>query len=196
MTTYIFSFLASLSFVVQLLSVFIVFKKVDSTNNKRYRFFQVQFLAVWGCFFYTLYSSPPQMQLLSLIASLLIVGALGLFFYCSSLIQKNKLSIVFSEDSPEFHISNGPYSLVRHPFYSSYIYTYVGIALGTQSLLLAGLGLSMMITYYLAARFEERKFLSSNLQSSYQKYIATTGMFFPRFQRLAKSESSSESIAS
>jgi protein-S-isoprenylcysteine O-methyltransferase Ste14 len=38
----------------------------------------------------------------------------------------------------------------------------------------------MFFTYYFAARFEEKKFLESDLKNSYQKYQTQTGMFFPR----------------
>ncbi|MNL67737.1 hypothetical protein D3C87_1923580 [compost metagenome] len=39
---------------------------------------------------------------------------------------------------------------------------------------------SMFVTYYLAARYEENKFLNSNLKESYRAYMDKTGMFFPK----------------
>ncbi len=180
MAYYVFAAISGLSFLVQLLSVFVVFRKVESTENSRYRFFQAQFLVTWGYFFYVFYSREPKASLIYGIASILVVACLVLFFYCSSIIRRNKLSIVFSADSPEFHISRGPYAIVRHPFYTSYILTYSSLALVGMDILLAILCLGMFFTYYYAARFEEKKFLDSNLKSSYQKYQIQTGMFFPR----------------
>lgn len=179
MESRLFAVLAAVTCLTQLLSVFIVFKKVESTDNKRYRFFQAQFLITWGSFFYFYFTQEkPEAQYIA-VSSAIIIACLGLFFYCSSLIRQNKLSIVFSEDSPQFHISKGPYSYIRHPFYSSYIFTYVALALVIQNWIFSALCLSMFCTYFLAARYEEKKFLSSNLKDSYANYMRTTGMFFP-----------------
>ncbi|MNT62496.1 hypothetical protein D3C72_2002210 [compost metagenome] len=113
-------------------------------------------------------------------SSAVIVGSLGLFFYCSSLIRKNKLSIVFSGDSPEFHISKGPYSYVRHPFYTSYIFTYVAVAVSLNNVFFSLMACSMFLTYFFAARYEEKKFEGSKFGESYTRYRANTGMFIPR----------------
>lgn len=180
MAFYTFAAISGLSFLVQLLSVFVVFKKVESTDNSRYRFFQAQFLVTWGYFFYVFYSRDPKSAGVYWLASFIVLTCLTLFFYCSSLIRKNKLSIVFSADSPEFHMNRGPYAIVRHPFYTSYILTYAALALAGQEPLLIVLCLGMFFTYYFAARFEEKKFLESDLKNSYQKYQTQTGMFFPR----------------
>lgn len=183
MAFYTFAAISGFTFLVQLLSVFIVFKKVESTENSRYRFFKIQFLVTWGYFFYVFYSREAIGDPLYWIASSVVLACLVLFFYCSAIIRSNKLSIVFSADSPEFHISRGPYAVVRHPFYTSYILTYGALALVAQDILLTVLCLGMFITYYSAARYEEKKFLNSNLKSSYQKYQTQTGMFFPRIAK-------------
>jgi protein-S-isoprenylcysteine O-methyltransferase Ste14 len=174
-----FAALAACTCLTQLMSIFFVFKKVESTTNIYYRFFQFQFWAVWIAFFYFYFTQEkPAMQLLA-ISSAIIIAGLGLFLYCSSLIRQSKLTIVFSKDSPEFHITKGPYSYVRHPFYTSYIGTYAALALVNQSWIFSAFSASMFFTYYFAARFEEKKFLSSNLKDSYANYMRTTGMFFP-----------------
>lgn len=181
MSLYVFAAITIASFLIQLMSVFIVFKKVDSTTNGRYRFFQAQFLLTWSVFFWVLFGeSAPEAHPVMWGSSAVIVGALGLFFYCGSLIRKNKLSIVFSEDSPEFHISKGPYSYVRHPFYTSYIFTYVAVAVGMNNVFFSLMAGSMFLTYFFAAKYEEKKFESSTLREYYSQYKATTGMFFPK----------------
>lgn len=179
MEFYLFAALAAGTCFIQLMSIFIVFKKVESTTNGYYRFFQFQFWAAWGSFFYFYFTQEKPATLYLGISSVVIVLGLGLFFYCSSLIRRSKLTIVFSKDSPEFHISKGPYSYVRHPFYTSYIATYAALALVNQNWIFSAICASMFCTYYIAARFEEKKFLSSNLKDAYANYIRTTGMFFP-----------------
>ncbi|MFS4457839.1 methyltransferase family protein [Bdellovibrio sp. HCB2-146] len=179
---HVFGTLATLTCLIQFLSVFFVFKKVESTGNTRYRIFQVQFLSTWGYFFSLLYrEGVPGTPIVAGVSSMIILACMALFFHCSSLIRKNKLSIVFSEDSPQFHISKGPYSCVRHPFYTSYIFTYVAVAMVMQSWILTAMACSMFVTYYLAARYEESKFLNSNLKDSYRAYMDKTGMFFPKW---------------
>lgn len=174
-----FAALAAGTCLIQLMSIFVVFKKVESTTNGYYRFFQFQFWAAWISFFYFYFNQEKPATTYLAISSAIIVAGLCLFFYCSSLIRKNKLTIVFSKDSPEFHISKGPYSYVRHPFYSSYIATYAALALVNQNWIFTAICASMFCTYYVAARFEEKKFLNSSLKDSYANYIRTTGMFFP-----------------
>jgi Isoprenylcysteine carboxyl methyltransferase (ICMT) family. len=183
MSLYVFAGVTIASFLIQLLSVFVVFKKVDSTGNGRYRFFQVQFLATWGTFFWALFSATPEAHPVMWGSAAVVVACLGLFFYCSTLIRKNKLSIVFSEDSPEFHISKGPYSFVRHPFYTSYIFTYVAVAVGLNNVVFSLMAGSMFVTYFFAARYEEKKFEASKLGASYTNYKASTGMFIPKVRR-------------
>lgn len=179
MDFYLFAALAAGTCLIQLMSIFVVFKKVESTTNGYYRFFQVQFWVAWISFFYFYFNqAPPATPYLAISAAVIIAG-LGLFFYCSSIIRKSKLTIVFSKDSPEFHISKGPYSYVRHPFYTSYIGTYAALALVNQNWIFSAVCASMFCTYYFAARFEEKKFLESNFKESYANYIRTTGMFFP-----------------
>lgn len=179
----VFAALSGFSFLVQLLSVFVVFKKVESTENTRYRIFQLQFLVTWGYFFFVFYGTGKVTPELYWISSAIVVACLTLFFYCSAIIRKNKLSIVFSADSPEFHISRGPYAIVRHPFYTSYIATYGALALVAQDILMSVLCIGIFLTYFFAARFEEKKFLDSNLKESYRKYQTQTGMFFPRIAK-------------
>jgi protein-S-isoprenylcysteine O-methyltransferase Ste14 len=181
MAATVFISMATLSFVLQILSVFVVFKKVESTKSLRYSLFQAQFLATWACFFYVYAKIDFSSDLSYWLASAMIAGCLTLFFQCSSLIRKNKLSIVFSKDSPIFHISKGPYSYIRHPFYASYIFTYVSLTIATQHWLVAATTLGMFLNYYQAARLEEKKFSDSNLSAAYAAYKKTAGMFYPKF---------------
>jgi protein-S-isoprenylcysteine O-methyltransferase Ste14 len=174
-----FAALAAGTCFIQLMSIFFVFKKVESTTNPFYRFFQFQFWAVWITFFYFYFNQEKPATVFLATSSVIIVAGLGLFFYCSSLIRQRKLTIVFSKDSPEFHLSKGPYAYVRHPFYTSYIGTYAALALVNQNWICSALSCSMFLTYFFAARYEEKKFLNSNFKDSYASYMQTTGMFFP-----------------
>jgi protein-S-isoprenylcysteine O-methyltransferase Ste14 len=89
-------------------------------------------------------------------------------------------SHAFSADLPVLLVQRGPYRLVRHPFYTSYLLTWCAGTLATHELtLLLPLGLLAGI-YMHAARLEERKFERSGLAGPYHDYRARTGMFLPR----------------
>ena len=81
-------------------------------------------------------------------------------------------------DAPESIVQHGPYSKVRHPFYTSFI------------LILAGSFLvfpfwSVVITIYgitaltLTAKKEEIKLSNSEFSEEYKIYMEKTGRFFP-----------------
>lgn len=85
----------------------------------------------------------------------------------------------FSSDDPVDLVCRGPYRVVRHPFYSSYLITWSAALIATRELvLLAPLGV-MTVIYWRAARLEERKFDGSRLAAQYRAYRARTGMFLP-----------------
>lgn len=162
---------------------------------------------IWGFFgvFVRKGSPSPKLRLLSVLAGLaalaqtgaillsevvegltvlpgvgLYLGALALFFWTAQTVQHQRPSLAFSPDLPEYLHDVGPYRWVRHPFYSSYLLSYVaGWVLSRHHGLLLVIAI-MTWVYFDAARTEERKFAQSALAAGYQQYRARTGMFFPR----------------
>lgn len=90
------------------------------------------------------------------------------------------LSLAYSKDQPQKLATEGPYKLVRHPFYSSYLVLYLGISIAyqdTPSYLLTLLGFAI---YTHGARSEEEKIKNSPLGSDYQAYKSKVrGRFIP-----------------
>ncbi len=75
-------------------------------------------------------------------------------------------------------IHSGPYALVRHPLYSSYLLLTVGFFLATANWLVGALMLSYFAT--VAARAEkEEEMLISRLGAPYSAYCSRTPRFFP-----------------
>jgi protein-S-isoprenylcysteine O-methyltransferase Ste14 len=120
---------------------------------------------------------------LAAVALGLYVVALALFLAAIHANRAQPLSVVFSRDQPTHLVAIGPYRLMRHPFYGSYCLTWLAGAIGAFSPVLLTCALVMFIVYVRAARFEERKFLSSSLAREYARYRATTGVFAPRTAR-------------
>ena len=91
----------------------------------------------------------------------------------------NQLNFAFAGNVGKL-ITSGPFQIVRHPFYFSYIVTWA-----TSTFLFPSIPLwitLMMLTYFyvLAAVKEENAILSSDLKSEYKKYIGEVGMFLPK----------------
>lgn len=113
------------------------------------------------------------------LALLLYASSLGLFWWCVRVNRDRPPSLAFSADLPDHLVQHGPYSLVRHPFYASYLLCWIAGVLATgQWALLATVAL-MGCVYHCAALKEEAKFAASPLSDSYARYAARTGRYLP-----------------
>lgn len=93
---------------------------------------------------------------------------------------RRQLSLAYSPDIPEFILETGPFGLVRHPFYASYVLFWFSFIVIQPSLITGAMAVVLFGFYLNAARFEEAKFARSALASAYQHYSDRTGMFVPR----------------
>ena len=103
-----------------------------------------------------------------------------LFWSCIRANRQKPLTLAFNSDPPEHLTAHGPYRFIRHPFYSSYLVSWVAGVVATRQLWLLVSVAVMTTIYVFAARVEERKFLSSSLEEEYANYRSRTGMFWPR----------------
>ena len=115
-------------------------------------------------------------------------AALALAMYTSGLVVwllavrvhwRRPPSLAFSRDAPEHLVTSGPYAVIRHPFYTSYLLGWFAafVATGTWTSLAAAL---LMFGFFdRAARQEEDKFKASELSHSYAQYRARTGRYLP-----------------
>ena len=85
----------------------------------------------------------------------------------------------FSPDDPLHRVQQGPYHVVRHPLYCSYLLVWIAGVVATDRLWLIPTALAMGIVYARAAGMEEGEFARSSLAGAYQNYQSRTGMFFP-----------------
>lgn len=124
---------------------------------------------------------PPARSLApDLLASGLFAAALALFYWALRANLARPLSGIGAPDLPGHLVTAGPYRYVRHPFYLSYLLTWLGSALAAST---AWLWLPVpvaVLLYVLAARHEERKFAASPLAAAYAAYARSTGMLLPR----------------
>jgi len=135
----------------------------------------------------TLATTPPPSTTHAIAGLALLACSTALFWNTVRNHGNKKLTLAFSEDTPETLFNNGSYRIVRHPFYTSYLLTYIaGWAFTVSWAMLAVVAL-MAAVYGSAARMEERKFRESSLSEMYAQYKANTGMFFPKLSKLFSS---------
>jgi protein-S-isoprenylcysteine O-methyltransferase Ste14 len=114
-----------------------------------------------------------------------LLGASCLLFGVTArTIRKDPFTLAFSTDAPRQLVQHGPYRWIRHPFYTSYMMTYVAGSVLTMHALVMIAAVAMGGIYVLAARMEEAKFLSGPLGGAYRAYRDATGAFLPRLVRL------------
>jgi protein-S-isoprenylcysteine O-methyltransferase Ste14 len=115
----------------------------------------------------------------NLAGTALYVLAWLLFEWAVKATRERRLSFAFSSDWPVRLMNRGPYRLVRHPFYTSYMLAWIATLVATRQPLLLGLILGMFVFYNRAANYEESKFAASPLADDYASYRARTGKFLP-----------------
>jgi protein-S-isoprenylcysteine O-methyltransferase Ste14 len=92
------------------------------------------------------------------------------------------LGIAFSDALPNRVLQSGPYRVIRHPFYLSYILSWVATPFLSGWWLTAAIPILMTIVYVAAARAEEQQFSAGSLASDYEEYRARAAMLWPRFR--------------
>jgi protein-S-isoprenylcysteine O-methyltransferase Ste14 len=112
----------------------------------------------------------------------LLLYLLSLVLFWWAIFTAKSLDFAFSNHVGSI-VTTGPFGLVRHPFYVSYILAWTGSTLLFNSPLL-WITLIYLITFYtLSARKEEGLILKSTQAEQYQHYQHNVGMFLPRIKK-------------
>jgi protein-S-isoprenylcysteine O-methyltransferase Ste14 len=110
----------------------------------------------------------------------LIASGIILHIWCLWVARNARLGIAFSSGRAVELLMKGPYSIVRHPIYCSYLFVWIGGAISACSPW-AAVGIPPILLLYLSAiRHEERALLTSNLGNEYSRYMTSVGMLWPR----------------
>lgn len=109
----------------------------------------------------------------------IILYLTGIAFFWWAIVTSKKLDFAFSGKVGEI-VTTGPFRLVRHPFYVSYILIWLSSSLLFNSIYL-WTTLGYLVAFYLtSAKSEEKVILSSEYSREYQEYSQQVGMFLPR----------------
>lgn len=127
-------------------------------------------------FYYCLFNSET-FYLDWRIAFSLYVAGLIIFYWA---IKTAKILSFANSESIGGLITSGPYSIVRHPCYLSYMLFWLGNCLLFAVPLIWISFIALVCVYGYSARNEERYILRSHLGYEYAKYKNTVGMFLPK----------------
>ena len=152
---------------------------------------EMRWLGALGTVFFALHvlalrdPAPGLPQEVRLAGLALYAVALGLFWWAVPYAQRYRLRVAFSDGGAGTLIQQGPWRLVRHPFYTSYtLYWIAGVLASGQLALLATV--AVMVWFYARAiRREEAEYLAGPLAERYRAYRARTGACFPKVLRRA-----------
>lgn len=111
------------------------------------------------------------------------VAAVCLFWWTWWATRRDIMQFAFSSAVPNIVRMSGPYRFIRHPYYSSYLLAWIGLAIALPGVVTLAILCVMVSIYVIAARSEEAIILGSASGTSYRAYMQRTGQFMPRLWR-------------
>lgn len=85
-----------------------------------------------------------------------------------------------SNDAPVNIVKHGPYSRVRHPFYTSFILALIAGFVIFPHIITGAITIAATSLLTFTAKKEEKNLSSSEFGQEYIDYMKTTGRFFPK----------------
>lgn len=104
-----------------------------------------------------------------------------LFGWCIGTSGRRNLSLAFGDSRSTQLLTDGPYSVVRHPFYTSYIVFWIGGIAVACSVFTIAMALVMIVIYFYAARRED-EVLAKRFADEFVQWHGNTGAFFPKWR--------------
>lgn len=166
---------------------FVFFRK-DGTFNLMWMITAAPYVALEVIFLMALTGQASQLEFASPLAAQILTGlsvALNVagIALISMTIGSHRVPLALwhqKNDAPVNIVKHGPYSKVRHPFYTSFILIMTASFLAFphwSTLAIAIYGFTILT---LTAKKEEKKLSSSEFGSEYVEYMSSTGRFFPK----------------
>ena len=129
---------------------------------------------------YKFYPAPENTMPASSIWLAALLVSLSLFWW--AILTARKLNFAFSKSVGNL-LTTGPYAIIRHPFYTSYILVWTSSTILFNSVFLWFTLLYLITFYFMSARDEEKVILSSEHSKEYFEYRQRVGMFLPRITK-------------
>ena len=117
------------------------------------------------------------MQFVAILAAVVSVALIGLTVG----VHRVPLALWHQQnDAPAEIVTWGPYTRVRHPFYSSFLLTLLAAYLVFPHAGTLGAMIYALVALTFTAQGEERRLLASRFGHQYRHYCRNTGRFLPR----------------
>lgn len=129
---------------------------------------------------YIFYNGPEFTALISSVWLAALLASISLFWW--AILTARKLDFAFSKSVGNL-LTSGPFAIVRHPFYVSYIFVWTSTTIIFNSVFLWFTLLYLITFYFMSARDEEKVILSSEHSKEYFEYRQRVGMFLPRITK-------------
>lgn len=127
--------------------------------------------------YYLFFSGEQIPASLAIIGAIFYIAGLTLFFW--SIVTAKQLDFAFSDNVGKI-VTSGPFALIRHPLYLSYIFVWFSSTLLFNSITL-WITLIYLVAFYIrSAKSEEKAILASDYSKEYLDYSQNVGMFIPR----------------
>jgi len=110
----------------------------------------------------------------------LILLLFGITLHSWARFERQEMTSSWAMKETQRLITSGPYSWVRHPSYTSYIISFIGLFLMLPSVVTCLLFVGIW-GYYAVALTEEANLLH-HFSAAYEEYMKRTGRLFPRFR--------------
>jgi protein-S-isoprenylcysteine O-methyltransferase Ste14 len=110
----------------------------------------------------------------------IFVVSLALFLWAVRTTRSQRLKLAFDPEQAGFLTRAGPYKLIRHPFYASYILFWLACAVATLHPLILIFLVAFSAVNLTAAYREEHAFERSPFAAEYMKYRKTAGLLWPK----------------
>ena len=129
---------------------------------------------------FALWLEPFSLGFSAFVSIWLLLFSAVLFWWSLATNRRHPLTAAYSNDLPVHLVQHGPYRYVRHPFYTSYLLSYLGGFVMLPCWWTALAVIVPFMVYLQASAFEEKKFSQSSLSNAYQLYRQQTGRFWPK----------------
>lgn len=129
---------------------------------------------------YTIWTQP-EIQLWSVLGVALQALSVFVFGWCIGTSGRRNLSLAGGESRSTRLLTEGPYAVVRHPFYTSYIIFWIGgVAIAFSIFTIASASLLIAIYSYVARREDE--VLAQRFAGEFAQWHDSTGAFIPKLR--------------
>ncbi|MEM6802532.1 MAG: isoprenylcysteine carboxylmethyltransferase family protein, partial [Bacteroidota bacterium] len=175
------SFFLSLNFSLFIIGALVLFEKPQA--EFRLKLMSISILScmlfqIIASLFYLKFSPYTYITGLSL-----LLLSLFLFLWTAYWMRqkiRRKLHPIYTIDDMSRILTRGPFKWIRHPFYTSYILSFLGGAIAINQYWIYPLFILPFFIYLFAARTEEAHLSAGKNGPAYLEYKEKTGRFIPR----------------